>query len=205
MNARVEGLVEDYNEAREALARTRAEQAETRRRVLDARRRLRAAQKLLGRRLWTIYTGGAPSTLGQLLDAGGVHQALVTTRYQEQVVGADRAALDRVDRLRREVEALAARLADEAARQERLKARLVAKRRQIESRLAAQRRFHKRLTRQVRRAVAEERRRQEQLRRRALLRRLAAERAASARAAAAARAGRWWAGRWWAGRWWAGR
>jgi cell wall-associated NlpC family hydrolase len=194
MNARVEGLVEDYNEAREALARTRAEQAETRRRVLDARRRLRAAQKLLGRRLWTIYTGGAPSTLGQLLAADSVHQALVTTKYQEQVVGADRAALDRVDRLRREVEALAARLADQAARQERLKARLVAKRRQIESRLAAQRRFHKRLTRQVRRAVAEERRRQEQLRRRALLRRLAAERAARARAAAAARAGRWWAG-----------
>jgi cell wall-associated NlpC family hydrolase len=194
MNARVEGLVEDYNEAREALARTRSEQAETRKRVLDARRRLRAAQKLLGRRLWTIYTGGAPSTLGQLLAADSVHQALVTTKYQEQVVGADRAALDRVDRLRREVEALAARLADQAARQEHLKARLVAKRRQIESRLAAQRRFHKRLTRQVRRAVAEERRRQEQLRRRALLRRLAAERAARARAAAAARAGKWWAG-----------
>jgi cell wall-associated NlpC family hydrolase len=194
MNARVEGLVEDYNEAREALARTRAEQAETRKRVLDARRRLRAARKLLGRRLWTIYTGGAPSTLGQLLGADSVHQALVTTKYQEQVVGADRAALDRVERLRREVEALAARLADQAERQERLQARLVDKRRQIESRLAAQRRFHKRLTRQVRRAVAEERRRQEQLRRRALLRRLAAERAARARAAAAARAGRWWAG-----------
>ena len=56
------------------------------------------------------------------------------------MVGADQAALDRVDRLRREVEVLAARLADQAARQERLKARLVAKRRQIESRLAAQRR-----------------------------------------------------------------
>jgi cell wall-associated NlpC family hydrolase len=193
MNARVEGLVEDYNEVREALARTRAEQAETRERVLDARRRLRAARKLLGRRLWTIYTGGAPSTLGQLLAADSVHQALVTTKYQEQVVGADRAALDRVERLRQEVEALAARLADQAERQERLKARLVAKRRQIESRLAAQRRFHKRLTRQVRRAVAEERRRQEQLRRQALLRRLAAERAARARATTA-RAGRWWAG-----------
>ena len=101
----------------------------------------------------------------------------MTTKYQEQVVGADRAALDRVERLRREVEALAGRLADQAERQERLKARL-----------AAQRRFHKRLTRQVRRAVAEERRRQEQLRRRTLLRRLAAERAARVRAAAAARA-----------------
>jgi cell wall-associated NlpC family hydrolase len=182
MRARVERLVEDYNEVREALARTRVEQARTRRQVLEARRRLRAARRLLGRRLWTIYTGGAPSTLGQLLGADSVHQALVTTKYQEQVVGADRAAVDKVERLRRQVEALAAKLASQAARQERLQARLASKRRQIESRLAAQRRYHQRLTRQVRRAVAQERRRQEILRRRALLRRLAAARAAAARA-----------------------
>jgi cell wall-associated NlpC family hydrolase len=185
MHARVEILVEDYNEVREALARTRVEQAKTRKQVLDARRRLRAARKLLGRRLWTIYTGGAPSTLGQLLAADSVHQALVTTKYQEQVVGADRAAIDRVERLRREVEALAVKLAGQAERQERLRSRLAAKRRQIESRLDAQRRYLKRLTRQVRKAVVQERRRQERLRRQALLRRLAAERAARARAAAA--------------------
>ena len=65
--------------------------------------------------------------------ADSVHQALVTTKYQEQVVGADRAAVDRVERLRREVEALAAKLADEAERQERLRARLAVKRRQIAS------------------------------------------------------------------------
>jgi peptidoglycan DL-endopeptidase CwlO len=99
------------------------------------------------------------------------------------VVGADRAAVDRVERLRREVEALAAKLAEQAERQERLRSRLVAKRRQIESRLAAHRRYLKRLTRQVRKAVVQERRRQERLRRQALLRRLAAERAARARAA----------------------
>jgi cell wall-associated NlpC family hydrolase len=192
MHARVESLVEDYNEAREALARTRAEQARTRRQVVAARRQLRAAKRLLGRRLWTIYTGGAPSTLGQLLGADSVHDALVTTKYQEQVVGADRAALDRVERLRRQVEALAARLADQAERQERLRARLAAKRRQIESRLAAQRRYLRRLGGELRRAVAEERRRQERLRRQAVLRRLAAERAARARAAAGA--SRSWAG-----------
>ena len=111
MRARVERLVEDYNEVREAVARTRVEQARTRRQVLEARRRLRAARRLLGRRLWTIYTGGAPSTLGHLLGADSVHQALVTTKYQEQVVGADRAAVDKVERLRRQVEALAAKRA----------------------------------------------------------------------------------------------
>jgi cell wall-associated NlpC family hydrolase len=190
MNAKVEGLVEDYNQVREDLARTRAEQARTERQVVAARRRLEVARRLLGRRLWTIYTGGAPSTLGQLLGADSVHDALVTTKYQEEVVGGDRAALDRVDQLRRQVEALAAKLAGQAERQQRLQASLAAKRRQIESRLAAQRRYHQRLTRQVRRAVVAERRRQERLRRRALLRRLAAARAAQARAAAA----RSWAG-----------
>jgi peptidoglycan DL-endopeptidase CwlO len=186
MNTRVERLVEDYNEVREALARTRVEQARTRERVLAARRRLRVARRQLGKRLWTIYIGGAPTTLGQLLGADSVHQALVTTKYQEQVVGADRAAVDRVERLRREVEALAAELAEQGQRQERLRARLAGQRRRIESRLAAQRRYLNHLTREVRRAVAEERRRQEELRRRALLRRLAAERAARARAAEAA-------------------
>ena len=191
MHTRVEVLVEDYNEVHEALARTRAEQARTRRQVLDARRRLQVARRVLGKRLWTIYTGGAPSTLGQLLAADSVHQALATTKYQEQVVGADRAAIDQVERLRRQVEALAAELAGQAERLERLRTRLVAKRRQIESRLDAQRHYLKRLTRQVRRAVLEERRRQERLRRLVLLRRLAAERAARARAAAAGRAGSW--------------
>jgi cell wall-associated NlpC family hydrolase len=194
MNARVESLVEDYNQAHEALARTRLEQARTQERVEAARRRLRAARRQLGRRLWTIYTGGAPSTLGQLLGADSIHQALVAIKYQEQVVGADQAAVEGVERIRLEVEALAAELAEQGERQQRLQARLAGQRRRIESRLAGQRRYLNRLTGEVRRAVAEERRRQEQLRRRALLRRLAAARAARARAAATAPSGRRWQG-----------
>ena len=62
MNARVERLVEDYNQAR-------------------------AARRQLGKRLWTIYTGGAPSTLGQLLGADSIHDALVTARYQSRRSG----------------------------------------------------------------------------------------------------------------------
>jgi peptidoglycan DL-endopeptidase CwlO len=68
MNARVESLVEDYNEVREALARTRTEQARTRRQVLDARRRLaaeRAARAAAAARAgaWanTARSAGAPS------------------------------------------------------------------------------------------------------------------------------------------------
>jgi cell wall-associated NlpC family hydrolase/outer membrane murein-binding lipoprotein Lpp len=196
MNARVESLVEDYNEVREALGRTRSEQARTERRIDAARRRLEAARRQLGRRLWVVYTGGAPTALGQLLGAESVHQALTTATYQERVVGADRAAIERVEQLERELDALAAELAAQRKRQERLQARLVVQRQRIEARLAAQRHYLSRLTKQVKRAIVEERRRQEELRRRALLRRLAAERAARAaraRAALAAR-GRPWGG-----------
>ena len=186
MNAQVESLVEDYNEVREALGRTRSEQARTERRVGAARRRLEAARRQLGRRLWVVYTGGAPTAVGQLLGAESVHQALTTATYQERVVGADRAAIERVEQLERELHALAAELAGQRKRQEQLRARLVAQRQRIGARLAAQRHYLSRLTKQVKRAVVEERRRQEELRRRALLRRLAAERAARARARARA-------------------
>jgi cell wall-associated NlpC family hydrolase len=196
MNVRVERLVEEYNEVREELGRTRVEQARTQRRIKDARRRLEAARRQLGRRLWLVYTSGAPTALGQLLGAESVHQGLTTATYQERVVGADRVAIDRVERLERELAALAAELAAQRRRQERLQRRLVAQRERIEARLDAQRRYLSRLTRAVRRAIIQERRRQEELRRRALLRRLAAERAAQrraarARAAAAARGYAW--------------
>jgi cell wall-associated NlpC family hydrolase len=192
MNVRVERLVEEYNEVREALGRTRVEQARTERRVDAARRRLEAARRLLGRRLWLVYTGGAPTAIGQLLGAESVHQALTTATYQERVVGADRVAIERVERLERELAGLAAELAAQRRRQERLQRRLVTQRERIEARLDAQRHYLSRLTREVRRAIIQERRRQEELRRRALLRRLAAERAAqrrAARARAAAAAG----------------
>lgn len=78
------------------------------------------------------------------------------------------------------------RMAEQRRRQERLQARLVEQRERIEDRLAAQRRYLSRPTKEVRCAIIAERRRQEELRRRALLRRLAAERAARARAAARA-------------------
>jgi cell wall-associated NlpC family hydrolase len=196
MNVRVERLVEEYNEVREELGRTRVEQARTERRIEGARRRLEVAKRQLGRRLWLVYTSGVPTALGQLLGAESMHQALTTATYQERVVGADRVAIDRVEALERELSELAAELAAQRRRQERLQRRLVAQRERIEARLDAQRRYLSRLTREVKRAIIQERRRQEELRRRALLRRLAAERAAQrraarARAAAAARGYAW--------------
>jgi cell wall-associated NlpC family hydrolase len=69
-----------------------------------------------------------------------------------------------------------------ARTQESLRVRLERDRRQIEGQLASQRAYLARVTAAVRRAVEEERRRQEELRRQALARRLAALRAARLRA-----------------------
>ena len=195
MNDRIEGLVEDYDANQEALAKTRVEQARTERRQAEAQRRLAAAQRQLGQRLWTIYIEGPTTALGQLLGATSVQEALTTAKYQQNVVGNDRAVIDRVERVKRELAALADQLAAQRARQERLQQRLRRQKLQIQSRLAAQRAFLRRVNKAVKRAVLEERRRQEELRRRALARRLAAERAARRRAAAmAARHGHSWQG-----------
>jgi peptidoglycan DL-endopeptidase CwlO len=65
-----------------------------------------------------LHRRGA-TTLGQLLGADSVHDALVTAKYQEQVVGADQA--ERQERLRRQ--ALLRRLAAERAARARAAAR----------------------------------------------------------------------------------
>jgi cell wall-associated NlpC family hydrolase len=189
MNARISLLVEDYNTNREALDRTRAGQRKTQRRLEAARRQLRAAQLLLDQRARAIYVHGPVSSLGQLLGTVEIHDALTQVRYQTRIMDADSDAIARVEEAKRVLNAIAGDLARQRRAQEGLQARLERQRKEIESRLASQRSYLGRVNRAVRRAVEEERRRQEELRRRALARRLAAERAARARAARAPAAG----------------
>jgi peptidoglycan hydrolase CwlO-like protein len=185
MNTRISRLVEDYNTNREALDRTRAEQRKTQRRLEVARRQLRAAQLLLDQRARAIYVHGPVTSLGQLLGAVEIHDALTQVRYQTRIMDADSDAIARVEEAKRVLNAIAGDLARQRRAQEGLQARLERQRKEIESRLASQRSYLGRVNQAVRRAVEEERRRQEELRRRALARRLAAERAARARAARA--------------------
>jgi cell wall-associated NlpC family hydrolase len=184
MNNQVEVLVERYNANREALARTQTAQARTQRRIERARRELAGARKQLDQRVWAIYTGGtAVSSLAELLTATDLHEALTTAKYQEDVVAADHRTFARVERAKHALDVLAGQLAAQWRAQAALQTQLGRERRQIEGRLAAQRAYLTRLTAAVRRALEEERRRQEELRRRAIARRLAAQRAARLRAA----------------------
>ncbi len=183
MNDQIEVVVEQYNANHEALTRTQAAQAETERRIARAERDLAASRQQLDERVWAVYTGGSRAgAMAELLSATSLHEALTTEKYQEGVVTADQAVIARVERARRGLEALAKEQAAQRHAEEDLQARLAQQRAEIDDRLAEQRAYLARLTVAVRRAVAAERRRQEELRRRAIARRLAALRAAKIRA-----------------------
>ena len=190
MNDQVEVVIEHYNANHEALTRTQAAQVETKRRMAQAEQDLATGRRQLDARVWAVYTGGSRAgALAELLGSTSLHEALTTEKYQEGVVSADQAALGRVERARRGLEALAEELAGQRRTQETLQTRLDQQRKEIDDRLAEQRAYLARLTVAVRRAVEQERRRREELRRKAIARRLAALRAAAkARAEAEARA-----------------
>ena len=65
MRARVERLVEDDNEVREALARTRVEQARTRRQVLEARQERLQGRQIESRLAAARAVGFARGQLGK--------------------------------------------------------------------------------------------------------------------------------------------
>jgi cell wall-associated NlpC family hydrolase len=190
MNDQVETVVEDFNANRDALQATLDRQRDTARRLDEARKRAADAETLMGERLRAIYMGGPVTGLEQLLEVRSVADAVAVTQYQQSASASDVEAIAAVRQRRQELSAIAAALGAQRRDQEQLQARLDDQRHDIQARLARQRRFLDRLSAGVKRAVAEEQQRQENLRRAALARKLAAEKAARDRAArdAAARA-----------------
>jgi cell wall-associated NlpC family hydrolase len=183
MNDRTEVLVEQYNANQEALGHTLARERETRRQLEQARRQLTGAQRVLDERIRSIYINGPVSGLEQLLEVRSLSDALVVTRYQQSATESDARAIADVKTSRAKLAKVAATLSDQQREQEEIRNRLSDQRHDIEAKLAEQRRFLDRLSADVKRAVEEERRRQEELRRQALARKLAAERAAREKAA----------------------
>ncbi len=185
MNDQVEGLVERYDANQEALGRTASAQADTKRRIEEATRALSASQAQLDRRAWDAYTTGPVNPLAALLGAATIQDALTTAKYQERVIAADGAAVARIHQGKHDLETLAAQLNAQHRAEEQLKAKLGGQRQQIEADLARQHAYLAQLNQGVKRALAEQRRREEALARQALARRLAAARAAQRAAHAA--------------------
>jgi peptidoglycan DL-endopeptidase CwlO len=183
MNNQIETLVEQYNANQESLDATLARVDQTRRQLDQARRQLARSQRVLGERMRSIYINGPVSGLEQLLEVRSLSDAVMMTRYQQSATEADERAIAGVQLSRLKLTRVAGTLAVQQHEQERIRDQLGQQRQDIEGKLAEQRRFLQRLTADVKQALEDERRRQEELRRQALARKLAAERAAREKAA----------------------
>lgn len=183
MDNQIETLIEQYNANQESLDRTRARVDRTRRQLGKARRQLARAQQVLGDRIRSIYINGPLTGLEQLLEVRSLSDAVVMTRYQQSATESDTRAIASVNSSRAKLTKIEAALETQQREQEEIGRRLADQRHDIEGKLAKQRRFLDSVTADVKRAVEEERRRQEELRRQALARKLAAERAAREKAA----------------------
>jgi cell wall-associated NlpC family hydrolase len=183
MNDQVETVVEQYNANQEALQATLDRQRDTARRLDEARKRLGTAENLMGDRMRAIYMGGPVTGLEQLLEVKSVADAVTVAQYQQTATASDVQAIANVRQSRQELASVAATLGSQRDEQEQLQAKLNGQRDDIEGRLAQQRRFLDRLGVGVKRAVAEDQQRQEELRQQALARKLAAEQAAREEAA----------------------
>jgi peptidoglycan DL-endopeptidase CwlO len=183
MNDRVETVVEQFNANHEALQATLDRQRETTQRIDQARKRLAAASEVMGDRVRAIYMGGPVTGLEQLLEVRSVTDAVTVSQYQETASASDAQTIAAVQRNRQALESISAELNAQRHQQEQLQAQLDAQRRDIQRQLADQQAFMRRLSADVKRAVAEEQQRQEELRRQELARKLAAEKAAAEKAA----------------------
>ncbi len=178
MNDQVETVVEQFNANHEALQATLDRQRDTTRRLEEARKRLSAVEDLLGDRMRAIYMGGPVTGLEQMLEVRSVADAVTLARYQESASDSDVQAIAAVQQSRQQLAAISATLDAQRHDQEQLQNELNSQRHDIEARLAQQRDYLARLGADVKRAVAEEQQRQEELQRQALAREQAAEKAA---------------------------
>jgi peptidoglycan DL-endopeptidase CwlO len=184
MNDQVETVVEQFNANHVALQATLDRQRDTTQRIDQARKRLATATDVMGDRVRAIYMGGAISGLEQLLEVRSITDAITVSQYQQKASASDAQTIAAVQHNRQELEAISADLNAQRRQQERLQAQLDSQRRDIQRQLADQQAFMNKLGADVKRAVAEERQRQEELRRQELARKLAAEKAAAEKAAA---------------------
>jgi cell wall-associated NlpC family hydrolase len=186
MNDLVETVVEDYNANHVALQATIEHQRDTSLRLEAARKRLGSAESQMGDRMRAIYMGGPVTGLEQMLEVRSVSDAVTVAQYQESASDADLETIAAVRQSRQELTSIATTLNTQRRQQEQLQTKLDTQRHEIEAKLAEQRDFLAKLGGDVRRALAEEQQRQEELQRQALARKLAADKAREQAARAAA-------------------
>jgi cell wall-associated NlpC family hydrolase len=179
LGVQVDAATAQYYAAQEQLRRIERDLKTNRRELHIAKANLKTSQKIIAKRLVTLYRNGSPSTLEVIFGANSLDDMMNRIDNQKTVSKLDSRVLHNVQSSRKTVAASGRRLAHERQLQQRLVAERAAKKAHIESMLAEQRRLLSTIKGQI--AQMEAAQRAEQLR----LERLAQARLAAAKSARA--------------------
>ncbi len=128
-----------------------------------AKQNLKVSQRIIERRLVTLYRGQSQSTIEVILGARSLDDMINRLDTEKSVANQDTAVLKEVRSARKEVSASVARLSHARALQQRIVDQRAAKRREIEAKLAEQRQLLASIKNQIAQLQAAERARQQRL------------------------------------------
>ena len=171
----LESAIAQYQFATIRLARIQHELRTNRRELSIAQSNLKTSQKIIAKRLVTLYRNETPSTLEVIFGAKNLDDMMNRLDSEKTVSKLDARVLNTVKSSRKTVEASGKVLAHERQLQQQLVAQRAAKKQEIESKLAEQRRLLSSIKGQIAQLQAAERARQEQLKREAQARLFASQ------------------------------
>ena len=169
----LETAIAQYQYATIRLQRIQRDLDTNRRELHIAKTNLTASQKMIAKRLVTLYRNGTPSTLEVIFGAKSLDDMMNRIDSEKTVTKLDSSVLHTVQSSRRTVIASGKVLAHERALQQQIVAQRAAKKREIESKLAEQRRLLSSIKGQIAQMQAAELARQAQLARAAQARLIA--------------------------------
>jgi cell wall-associated NlpC family hydrolase len=141
LNTSLGRAVEQYNLANVKLARIQRSVKENRHELHVAKQNLRSSQRVIARRLVTLYTSDQASTLEVILGARSLDDMITRMDGAKSVTSLDGQVLTQVKHFRAAVRAQGRQLAAAHAEQQRLVTQRAARKAQIESQMAQQNRL----------------------------------------------------------------
>jgi cell wall-associated NlpC family hydrolase len=175
LGASLETAIAQYQYATVRLAKIQHDLRTNRHELRIAQANLKTSQRDIAKRLVTLYRDGSPSTLEVIFGAQSLDDMMTRLDNAKTVSKLDARVLHNVQSSRRTVKASGKLLAHERALQQQIVAQRAAKKREIESKLAEQRRLLSSIKGQIAQLEAAERARQLQIARAAQARLIAAK------------------------------
>jgi len=173
LGASLETAIAQYQYATIRLNRIQRDLKTNRRELHIAKANLKTSQKIIEQRLVTLYKDGTPSTLEVIFGANSLDDMMNRIDSERSVSNLDTRVLQNVESSRKAVAASGHVLAHERQLQQQIVAERAAKKHEIESKLAEQRRLLSSIKGQIAQMEAAQRAEQERLAREAQARLIA--------------------------------